>query len=655
MLKTKFLNYSLFVLFLFALNIIPFAMEVGFVKIHPIKANIAYANEVESNKSPDEINKIKAKNILYLSEFNASNNFDMEIIKKINVKFKNSDIPINYYEEFLNLPVSSASEDYFKLLVQILADKYKNIKFDFIIAHGCVDFLKMYASMLFPDTPIIFCALDEKSYNLLTNDLNFSATVEVIRPEVVLDFILFNFKKINNIVVVYDKTSRSRNLLSELYNLERKYPNIKFSYLEFHNKIQISNIINELPAQTAILDIGYFSAPSSDYYFHGNKQSLELIDIKAPLFTVWNDSVGFGSIAGQYISPTLHANALNEIIDSYLKNNFSPMLIKVEEAKLQLDNDLLQVYGLGNTSIPIFSSIVNGPISFYQKYQNTILITAIVINISLLLILILLLILRQSSLEKSILISKVKEQKSKKKAQKQKQHTAKMSSLAAFSCGIAHDVNGILNTISLCTELIKNEIMDFKEKDSEIKAVKSYISKDINKIEEVISHGKNIIKKINVNSYLTKERPIETLLDKEIKSSICLMEKTLSPNCKLNYHNFVPKALISLSSEEIYQVLNNLCINAVQAMQDGQGSISIDIKQDKVKKVLITVHDTGNGIHHKDLKRIFDPYFSTKKHQGNFGLGPFSVHSIIMAHKGQITVTSSQYNGTCFKIVLPTI
>jgi CheY-like chemotaxis protein/anti-sigma regulatory factor (Ser/Thr protein kinase) len=118
---------------------------------------------------------------------------------------------------------------------------------------------------------------------------------------------------------------------------------------------------------------------------------------------------------------------------------------------------------------------------------------------------------------------------------------------------------------------------------------------------------------------------------------------------------------IIVDDGQIRQVLQNLIINANQAMPNG-GTIMISVRNQVVKKgdglslkegryVRISVEDHGIGIPKTDLQKIFDPFYSTKA-KGS-GLGLAVSHSIISKHDGLITVESEVGKGTIFHIFLP--
>ncbi len=113
-------------------------------------------------------------------------------------------------------------------------------------------------------------------------------------------------------------------------------------------------------------------------------------------------------------------------------------------------------------------------------------------------------------------------------------------------------------------------------------------------------------------------------------------------------------------AEMLKQVFLNILLNSIQAMIDG-GSLRIEtiVSRDRVgvstvdRNVEVRISDTGVGIPRENLKKIFDPFFSTRE-RGS-GLGLAIVHNIVHVHNGSIDVESKEKEGTVFSILLPLI
>jgi signal transduction histidine kinase len=137
------------------------------------------------------------------------------------------------------------------------------------------------------------------------------------------------------------------------------------------------------------------------------------------------------------------------------------------------------------------------------------------------------------------------------------------------------------------------------------------------------------------------------LLEREMVKYRVHVETQISPT---------PPAMAN--GNQIQQVLLNLLINARQAMPQG-GTIYIKLMHDVDANIVeLSVRDTGCGMSHEVMRRIFDPYFSTKSGpdasgKGGTGLGLSMCRDIIEAHHGRIRVDSAIGKGTAFTIKLP--
>lgn len=95
----------------------------------------------------------------------------------------------------------------------------------------------------------------------------------------------------------------------------------------------------------------------------------------------------------------------------------------------------------------------------------------------------------------------------------------------------------------------------------------------------------------------------------------------------------------------------NIINNAIEAMKD-QGIIQLEVSEGK-KYLTITISDNGEGIPENMLKNIYNPFFSTKKSNFNFGLGLTYCHQVMKKHKGNINISSEKGEGTTVNLSFP--
>ncbi len=237
----------------------------------------------------------------------------------------------------------------------------------------------------------------------------------------------------------------------------------------------------------------------------------------------------------------------------------------------------------------------------------------------------------------SLLIENITERE---KLQQQLAEYEKLSALSQLALGAAHEINNPLQGISSYLESLAEQTTTEEEKE-EI----SLVLENVARISETIRGLLNFARpsppqftKLNLNHLI--EDTLAFLSYQPIFKKIKI-EKVLAPT--------LPPITADLN--QIRQVLTNIFINAAQAMPEGGLLKVVTIKVKFKDFVQIDISDTGCGIPPENLKKIFEPFFSTKK-KGT-GLGLSISLSYIRNHGGEINVKSVVGQGTTFTILLP--
>lgn len=224
----------------------------------------------------------------------------------------------------------------------------------------------------------------------------------------------------------------------------------------------------------------------------------------------------------------------------------------------------------------------------------------------------------------------------------------KLESIGVLAGGIAHDLNNLLTAVVGNISLAKIYQNDSESRDKKlVEAEKASM-----RIKELTQQ---------LLTFSSGGAPIRELstIEEILRNSTAFILSGSNVRCNLSINeNLWP---VSIDSDQMSQVVNNLVINADQAMPEG-GIIGVRAKNivvtaedviplDNGEYVKISIVDHGIGIPENHLQKIFDPFFSTK-HKGS-GLGLATSFSIVQNHDGHITVESSPGEGTTFHIYLP--
>ena len=243
-----------------------------------------------------------------------------------------------------------------------------------------------------------------------------------------------------------------------------------------------------------------------------------------------------------------------------------------------------------------------------------------------------------------------------KKLENQLQHAQKMEAVGALAGGIAHDFNNLLTAIQGHISIIQLKTN-----------LEPLLEKKFSLIEKIITRGANLTKQL-LGFARGGKYQVEALdLNQVISDSLELFARThkeLTINTNLA-HNI---KRIEADHGQIDQVLLNLYVNAWQAMQSNCESSKLTIETNNFEVdhyqnleltpgsyVKISITDNGCGMNEETVKRIFEPFYSTKQRDQGNGLGLSSVYGIIKNHGGSITVYSEVGIGSSFNIFLPAV
>jgi len=211
---------------------------------------------------------------------------------------------------------------------------------------------------------------------------------------------------------------------------------------------------------------------------------------------------------------------------------------------------------------------------------------------------------------------------------------------------IAHEVKNPLTPIQLSAQRLKKRYGE-KLSDEDAKVFLECTGMIITQVDEL----KRLVNEFSNFARMPAANPVPSDISEIIEESLTLYREG-HKEISFVFNRSKEAPIFNLDREQMKRVMINLLDNAIEAME-GRGEVMIDLDYDSVlKMVRIEVADSGPGIDSENKVRLFEPYFSTKKH--GTGLGLAIVNTIITDHDGFIRVKDNQPKGTKFVIELPT-
>ena len=223
----------------------------------------------------------------------------------------------------------------------------------------------------------------------------------------------------------------------------------------------------------------------------------------------------------------------------------------------------------------------------------------------------------------------------------------RLAAAGQLAASIAHEVRNPLTAIRSTVQYLLN---DFDQTNPKRRLMEGVIG-EVDRIDRTVDGLLSLTRQVEFTPELIS---LSKLID---ESLLLIRTQARKQSVEVTFNGPTDEVWIVGDSSQIKQLLLNVMLNALQAMQDS-GRLSLDLRAESrsaagpsIGLVELTVADTGSGIAPEDLERIFDPFFTTKP--GGTGLGIPISYAIAKRHGGDMVVHSAESKGTQVSIKLP--
>jgi signal transduction histidine kinase len=214
-----------------------------------------------------------------------------------------------------------------------------------------------------------------------------------------------------------------------------------------------------------------------------------------------------------------------------------------------------------------------------------------------------------------------------------------LATLGEMATGLAHEIRNPLAGIAGVIEIIGRDLPSTSPARAVVKDVRQEIARINHIVTDLLQTARPHPPKVRKSD-----------LNVTVEHAVMLgRQQALAKGVEINLHKDASLPEVEHDSDQIHQVLLNLLLNALQAI-DRQGKVEVTLAQ-RGPNAVVEVTDNGRGIAPENLPNIFRPFYTTKG-EGT-GLGLSLARRIIEDHQGRIDVTSAVGKGTTFAVVLP--
>lgn len=268
-----------------------------------------------------------------------------------------------------------SDETYLQKLYELYQYKFKDFQFDMIISsdNHAFEFLKKYHQVLFSDTPVAFCGVNNFADSMLKGEDLFTGVTEEINLKGTIDIALQLHSNTKHIFAVVDETTTGMALKRMTQKIIPFYSDtVQFEFLENMSIDELERVIGQLPVDSIVFFLSTYKDELGQYVSLTEGTKLLSNKTYVPIYAPWDFLLGQGVVGGIMKSGYEQGKVAGQLALRILNGEFPADIpvIKENQNKYMFDYNQLQRFNIQLTDLPEDSIVINKPSPFYliSKY-----------------------------------------------------------------------------------------------------------------------------------------------------------------------------------------------------------------------------------------------------------------------------------------------
>ncbi|WP_116609934.1 sensor histidine kinase [Paraburkholderia unamae] len=535
------------------------------------------------------------------------------------------------------------AEDLTPEFLALMKKKYADQRVDLVVGIGnhAADFALKYHAQLWPGAPVLLTSVPEKWFEQNPLPAGFArvpfpidvaktlAIAEALQPDA------------NRLVVVGGTSDTDYSFIDRVVEAAatrgRRWSSVDiWRGLSIH---EIEQRLSQLDNRSAVVYTTMYRDREGHRFFPYQLVPGMVAASRAPIYAWYSTYLDGGVTAGAMYDFEENGRLTGEAALSILRNRgrMDGLTFAALPARCTANVTQLERYGLSTSALPADCRLIDFPRSIFREYRGVVLAALAVLLAQTVTIVALLAQRRNRRLAEADATERRGELA----------RAARFATVGELSASIAHEVGqplgAILSNADAAELLIKASHVD----GTELEEILSDVKRDALRANDVVQRLRSLLQKQGI---AFQPQPLDGALQCALK---LIAPEAKRRNIGVETQFEAGDAQIMGDAVQLQQVVLNLAINAMDAMHETDpASRVLTIATKRVSHgVAFVVADRGCGLGGVGVRRLFEPFYTTKPH--GMGLGLSIVRSIVEAHHGRIDVAARDGGGTEFTVWLP--